>query len=446
MKWVCTVLSKLSPTAAGLLSGGIVLTCSLACSVSLYRVAVVAQKEGVRLNLVRAASQAAAVINGDQHRRFRERAQERSPEYKAAVAPLDRMLASTDDLAFVYTCILENGKVYFVLDPTSQGDADLDGVDDKSHVMEPYEEATPAMLSALRHARPTADIEPTADKWGSFISGYAPFFDSRGALAGIVGVDLRAEAYVERLARLRNGIIASVMFAFVLSAAVGFGAGSLRRTLVSAHARQRLDQSRSEVIERLVRAAEYRDDDTGHHVVRMAMYCEALARHLGLSKEDCTMLRAAAPMHDVGKIGIPDEVLHKRGRLTPEEFKVVKTHTTMGADLLAGSEYELIQLAEVIALTHHERWDGTGYPRGLRGEEIPLVGRICAVCDVFDALTSSRPYKDAWPLDRAVSEIESMSGTFFEPRIVEAFLSILPEIEAIMRKFGEEPPPLRLAA
>jgi putative two-component system response regulator len=220
----------------------------------------------------------------------------------------------------------------------------------------------------------------------------------------------------------------------------------MRRILVKAHARERMDESRSEVIERLVRAAEYRDDDTGHHVVRMALYCEALARRLGHSEDECAMLRAAAPMHDVGKIGIPDEILHKKGQLSMEEYEVIKAHPTMGANLLSGSQFELLQLAEVIALTHHERWDGSGYPRGLCREEIPLVGRICAVCDVFDALTSSRPYKEAWPVSRAVSEIQAMAGSHFDPKVVGAFLAILPEIEEIMREFSVEPPPLRIAA
>jgi putative two-component system response regulator len=167
----------------------------------------------------------------------------------------------------------------------------------------------------------------------------------------------------------------------------------------------------------------------------MARYCEALGKAAGLSEEETTLMFTAAPMHDIGKIGIPDQILLKEGPLTDEEYEVIKSHTTIGADVLAGSQHELVKMAESIALTHHENWDGTGYPNGLKGEEIPIVGRICAVCDVFDALTSQRPYKEAWTFEDAAKELQSMSGTKLDPTLVEAFLSILPEIIAIRAKF-----------
>jgi PAS domain S-box-containing protein len=200
-------------------------------------------------------------------------------------------------------------------------------------------------------------------------------------------------------------------------------------------AEQQLERSKTEIIERLVRASEHRDDDTGIHVVRMARYCEALAEALGLPQEQCHFIWTAAPMHDIGKIGIPDRILLKDGKLTEEEFEVIKTHTTIGADVLSGSTLELVQMAERIALTHHERWDGTGYPHGLKGEEIPLEGRICAICDVFDALTSDRPYKQAWPLKEAIAQIKKGAGNHFDPRLVEVFLSILPRIKAIRDEY-----------
>ena len=426
-----SIVSRLSPVSAGVYSGVIVFCSCLVCAITLNFAAVGALKEAVRMNLVRSAAQAASIIDGDQHRRFLEPSQEHSEQYRQAIAPLKRMLASTDDLAFVYTCVLVDGQVRFVLDPTPAGDSDRDGVDDKSHIMEPYEDATPAMVQALRQGKTAVDDKPTADKWGSFISGYAPFFDSQGRMAGIVGVDLRAEGYLNRLARIRAASALSVFVALVLSCIIGIGAGLMRRTVIQAEAKHKMDQSKTEIIERLVRASEYRDDDTGQHAVRMAKYCEALARSIGMSEGDCSMLREAAPMHDVGKIGIPDQILHKKGKLTPEEFEVIKTHTVMGANLLAGSEYELLKLAEVIALTHHERWDGSGYPRGLAGEDIPLVGRICTVCDIFDALTSSRPYKEAWTFERATDMILSLSARELDPRLVDAFMAILPEIRTI---------------
>lgn len=201
------------------------------------------------------------------------------------------------------------------------------------------------------------------------------------------------------------------------------------------HARQELERSKGEIIERLVRATEQRDGGTGAHVVRMARYCEAVAESIGLPEEECKIILTAAPMHDIGKIGIGDEILLKPGKLTEEEYERLKLHTLIGADILIGSDNKLVQTAEQIALTHHERWDGKGYPNGLKGQEIPLSGRIAAVCDVFDALTSPRPYKRAWSVEEAAHEIRNGAGTHFDPVVVDAFLSVLPRIKAIKDEF-----------
>lgn len=205
-------------------------------------------------------------------------------------------------------------------------------------------------------------------------------------------------------------------------------------------AEQELEASRTELIERLVRAAELRDPDTGFHIQRMARYCEALGRAIGMDEHSRKTLSAAAPMHDVGKLGVPDHILLKSGELTDEERKIMQQHTLVGADVLAGSNSDLIRMAEEIARTHHEQWDGKGYPSGLKGEEIPLSGRICAICDVFDALTSDRPYKSAWTTAKAAEEIGRLSGTHFDPRLVMAFFSILPEIERIRRETVAQAP------
>jgi putative two-component system response regulator len=154
--------------------------------------------------------------------------------------------------------------------------------------------------------------------------------------------------------------------------------------------------------------------------------CAKLGRAAGMSPEESDMLLHAAPMHDVGKIGIPDRVLLKPGKLSPSEWRLMQTHTTIGAKVLRGSRSPVVQMAEVIALTHHEKWDGTGYPHGLAGEEIPLVARICAVCDVFDALISQRPYKQPWPVERALVEIDEQAGKHFDPRIARIFIEIYP--------------------
>ena len=187
---------------------------------------------------------------------------------------------------------------------------------------------------------------------------------------------------------------------------------------------QMLEQSQIETLERLARAAELRDDNTGRHISRVGRNSVLLAQALHLPRHRIEFIRRTAPLHDIGKIGIPDGILLKPGRLTPDEFDSMKTHTTIGATVLEGSQSALAQLAERIALTHHERWDGTGYPRGLKGEEIPIEGRILAIVDAFDALTHERPYKRAWTVEEAIAEIKSQSGRQFDPAVVEAFLTL----------------------
>ena len=185
-----------------------------------------------------------------------------------------------------------------------------------------------------------------------------------------------------------------------------------------------LESAQIEIIERLARAAEFRDDNTGQHTERVGKMAAQLARELGLPDGQVSLIRRAAPLHDVGKIGIPDAILLKLGKLTPAEFELVKTHTSIGARILSGSKFALLRLAEEIAFSHHERWDGAGYA-GLAGAEIPLVGRIVTVADVYDALTQKRPYKSAWPVEDAVAEIDRQRGRQFDPEVVDAFLRII---------------------
>lgn len=186
-----------------------------------------------------------------------------------------------------------------------------------------------------------------------------------------------------------------------------------------------LEEAQIEVIDRLARAAEYRDHTTGQHTRRVGELSALLACVLELSQEEVELIRKAAPLHDVGKISLSDAILLKPGRLSPAEIELNRSHTTMGAELLSGGRFPLLQMAEIIALTHHERWDGQGYPRGLEGEEIPLPGRIVAVADVFDALVHERPYKRAWTAEEAMAEIAEQSGKQFDPTVVRALLSLL---------------------
>ncbi|NHC05342.1 HD domain-containing phosphohydrolase [Azonexus fungiphilus] len=193
-----------------------------------------------------------------------------------------------------------------------------------------------------------------------------------------------------------------------------------------------------ELIVRISRAAEFRDPETGAHIQRMAHYSEIIARGLDLAPATCRLILQAAPMHDVGKIGIRDHILLKPGRLTPEEFAVMKRHAEFGYELLKDSGSEIMQAGAEIALTHHEKYDGSGYPRGLRGNAIPLFGRIVAVADVFDALTSERPYKKAWPLDEALRFLEQGRGRHFDPLCVEAFLAGWEEVLEVRHRFQDE--------
>lgn len=185
---------------------------------------------------------------------------------------------------------------------------------------------------------------------------------------------------------------------------------------------QELQETRLEIIRRLGHAAEYRDEETGNHIIRMSKMCALLAGKAGWSKEQCDLILQASPMHDIGKIGIPDAILLKPGKLDPQEWQTMKAHAEIGGRLLEGSDNELMVMAREIAINHHEKWDGSGYPSGLEGENIPLSGRIAALADVFDALTSARPYKKAWPIADAVRLIRESRGKHFDPELVDLFL------------------------
>ncbi|MDK9761029.1 two-component system response regulator [Vibrio fortis] len=194
-----------------------------------------------------------------------------------------------------------------------------------------------------------------------------------------------------------------------------------------------------ETLNILGRAAEFKDNETGMHVMRMSHYCEVLAKALGMTDEDAETLRDAAPMHDIGKIGIPDSVLLKPGKLDADEWTTMQKHVEYGVEILGRqSDSKLMQMAIQVAQYHHEKWDGTGYPNQISGEEIPLVGRIAAVADVFDALTAERPYKRAWSVDEALNLFKEQKGKHFDPRVVELLFENLPEILAIKERFKDE--------
>ena len=207
-----------------------------------------------------------------------------------------------------------------------------------------------------------------------------------------------------------------------------------------------LDRSREETIHRLAAAAELRDNETGQHIDRVSGYSELVARRLGLPYDRCELLRIASPLHDIGKIAIPDNILRNPGPLSAEERRVVETHTELGHTILAGSREPLLELGAEIAWTHHERFDGGGYPRGLAGEAIPLAGRIVAVADVFDALVSDRVYRRALPVDEVIASMKAERGGQFDPDVLDAFLMAIPEALAIRDRFQDERSNLRLVS
>ena len=198
----------------------------------------------------------------------------------------------------------------------------------------------------------------------------------------------------------------------------------------------RLQKAHQEMIHKLVAASELRDNETGAHIKRPCLYAEVVGRGIGLSEKEVNLLTQAIPMHDVGKIGIPDAILLKPGKLTQEEFLVIQQHTTIGANILSG-DHPLILASQKIALSHHEKWDGSGYPQGLAGEKIPLFARVCALVDVFDALMSERPYKEPWPLEKVLALIKEEVGSHFDPHVVDSFMQNLPEILDIKRCYSD---------
>jgi putative two-component system response regulator len=210
------------------------------------------------------------------------------------------------------------------------------------------------------------------------------------------------------------------------------------RTHLSLVRMEELRASRLEIVQRLGLAAEYKDNETGTHVIRMSHYARLLGVAAGMSALDADDLLHAAPMHDVGKIGIPDRILQKPGPLDPDEWTIMQSHAAIGAEIIGNHPAGMLALASCIALTHHEKWDGSGYPNRLAGEAIPLAGRIVAIADVFDALTSVRPYKQAWTIEAAVELLEQQKGRHFDARLVDLFLAQMPAILAVRERWAEE--------
>ncbi len=210
-----------------------------------------------------------------------------------------------------------------------------------------------------------------------------------------------------------------------------------KRTKQLREAFEKIKIASLDTIYRLSRAAEYKDEDTGAHIKRMSHFSAAVAKQMNLDDNTIETILYAAPMHDIGKIGIPDRILQKQAKLEPDEWKIMKKHTIIGSQIMEKSDAEFIKLGEIIALTHHEKWDGSGYPKRLKGKAIPLAGRITAIADVFDALTSKRPYKRPFSLEKSFTIIKEGKGSHFDPKVVSAFFSIKKEIISIKEKYQD---------
>ena len=236
---------------------------------------------------------------------------------------------------------------------------------------------------------------------------------------------------VELMTRIRNMLEVRIMTKAMKNQNIVLDGMVKERT-------KELNDTRLEVIRRLGRAAEYRDDMTGYHIIRMSRYSQLLGLAAGMSEADAEILLNASPMHDIGKIGIPDSVLLKPGKLDPDEWKTMQTHVDIGVEILSGADSDLMNMASEVAQNHHEKWDGSGYPQGLAGEDIPLTGRVVAIADVFDALTTERPYKDAWPVEKAVDFLNDQKGKHFEPRLVDLFLEILSDVLNVRNQYQEK--------
>jgi putative two-component system response regulator len=245
-------------------------------------------------------------------------------------------------------------------------------------------------------------------------------FDKMELLARVKSL-LKVKAYNDLMCNYRKELEAAV----------------IKRTAELNHALERIKAASLDTIYRLSVASEYKDEDTGAHIRRMSRYSAAVARQMGLDENTVETILYAAPMHDLGKIGIPDRILLKPGKLDPPEWEIMKQHPAIGASILKGSDAEFIRLGENIAMSHHEKWDGSGYPNSLKGIEIPVAGRIAAIADVFDALTSKRPYKEPFSVDKSLAIIRKGNGSHFDPDVVEAFFAVQDEILAIKKQYDD---------
>jgi putative two-component system response regulator len=316
-------------------------------------------------------------------------------------------------------CLQEKEFALILCDVNMPGESGLDLV---RHVLKHYPHTAAVMVTGLDNPH----LAGVALELGAYGYILKPF-ESNEILINVANALRRRRLEMENQAH-RERLELTVL---ERTAALRHAIESLER------AEKELRLSREETIQRLALAAEYRDGATAQHIQRMSHYCSLLAQRYGFDAARCELIRIASPMHDIGKIGTPDHILLKPGKFTPEEFKAIALHPEIGYRILSGSEAELLKLAATIAWTHHEKFDGSGYPRGLQGEAIPLEGRIAAIADTFDALTTKRVYKPAFPLDEAVDIMRKRRGKDFDPLLLDAFLDAMDDVLAIRNQYAD---------
>ncbi len=346
-------------------------------------------------------------------------------------APIRTMLARLLE-GYGYTCttaadaaeararLQEKRFALILCDVNMPGESGLDLVTD---VLAEYQDIAAVMVTGLDNPH----LANTALELGAYGYIIKPF-ESNEVLINVANALRRRRLEIENRAHREH-----------LEQTVLARTAELRRAIERLkRAEQEVRLSREETIKRLAIAAEFRDNATAQHIQRMSHYCAILARQYGLDAERCELIRIASPMHDIGKLGTPDHILLKPGKISPEEFKIMAQHSEMGYRILADSDAELLKLAATIAWTHHEQYDGSGYPRGLAGTAIPLEGRIAAIADAFDAMSSRRIYKPAFSIEHTVELMRERRGTHFDPELLDLFLGALDEVVAIRQRYADD--------
>ncbi len=449
-----------------------------------YRIGINGQLEALRKSVMGIASTTALMIDGDEHKSI----DPQEKKFTEAHKEIDRLLYDVyennpDILRYVYTLVpTDNPAVYkFVCDAEYYG---KDEMTDKDISEIDYNASNcPELLSKEAMTKSMATQSLYADQYGIWLSGFSPVKDKTGNTVALVCVDMSASKVAEFQRGVKIGtliiFVVCLLISFVLSLFISstislplmkitehtkvISGGNFKtkidikakdeiRTLADSfndmvdrldhmffelnEAQAHLKDAYLDTIFRLAVAAEYKDNVTSNHLRRVSVYACLIAEKLALPKEDIDNIKYGSPMHDIGKIGIPDTILLKKDKLTKEEYDIIKGHPEIGYKILKDSDSPYLKTAAIISLNHHENFDGTGYPKGLIGEDIHIYGRVVAVADVFDALTSERPYKKPMPLEETIKIIKEKSGTQFDPRVVEAFLECLDEIKKYL-KFTE---------